>query len=182
MPGDSSQCNPSIMKPPPSSGEAQLVWCSPSRAFHQVRGGSGNTPLLWASYFNEVTMITALLADARCNTAAANDKGLGCLHQAAVSDSVDALKQLLSGVCEPARPPAGLLAETAGTETVLAGTETKNVWGETPLHLAAAAGHRRCVEVLLSAGANPYAADNWGRTAVDVAREICTPVYHLAAS
>ena len=47
----------------------------------------------------------------------------------------------------------------------------QNSWGESPMHLAAAAGHKRCVQALMDAGANYSTTDKWGRTPVDVGRE-----------
>eukprot|EP00729_Bicosta_minor_P016221 gene16221-19739_t len=119
-----------------------------------LRGGSGNTPLLWASYFNEKYLVQALLDDDRTDVNATNNKGLCCVHQAAVSDSVDTLK---------------LLLQVLSSQQQL--FDSQNSWGESPMHLAAAAGHKRCVQALMDAGANYSTTDKWGRTPVDVGRE-----------
>lgn len=47
------------------------------------------------SFLNGVLLYKALLDDDRTDVNATNNKGLCCVHQAAVSDSVDTLKLLL---------------------------------------------------------------------------------------
>ncbi|KAJ3060938.1 hypothetical protein HDU98_003129 [Podochytrium sp. JEL0797] len=46
-----------------------------------------------------------------------------------------------------------------------------NTWKETPLHLAAASGHKRVVLLLLSFNSDTSARDKWARTPARVARE-----------
>nr|XP_008122633.1 PREDICTED: ankyrin repeat and SAM domain-containing protein 4B [Anolis carolinensis] len=46
-----------------------------------------------------------------------------------------------------------------------------DIWGNTPLHLAAANGHLHCVSFLITFGANIFALDNDMRSPLDVGRQ-----------
>ena len=117
------------------------------------RDDKGNTALSWAAYFDETRLIEALLLDPRVDPAATNKRGLSCVHTAAISNSVSALRLLL------AVPATAALRDS------------QNGWGETPLHLAAAAGHTSAVRVLLEAAAVSDTPDQWNRTACVVGAE-----------
>ena len=49
--------------------------------------------------------------------------------------------------------------------------DKQNDWGESPLHLAAAAGHQGAVTILLDHNASTVLRDKWGRTALLRAKE-----------
>eukprot|EP01126_Amoeba_proteus_P040762 TRINITY_DN4366_c0_g1_i1.p1 TRINITY_DN4366_c0_g1~~TRINITY_DN4366_c0_g1_i1.p1 ORF type:complete len:200 (+),score=34.68 TRINITY_DN4366_c0_g1_i1:34-600(+) len=92
----------------------------------------GYTALHHASYFDEHEIVRRLLEDKRIEWNAKTDTGLSCLHLTAMNNCIRTLKIILDSGIE--------------REELLS---LENMWNETPLHLAAASGHAKIVEVLL---------------------------------
>jgi ankyrin repeat protein len=111
----------------------------------------GDTVLHEAAAFDELDLFqAALTAGLSCLTA--NLRGQLPLHRAAAANSLRVL---------------AFLAETLPLEQLNAA----NGWGETALHLSAAAGHARAVALLTGAGADQTLRDRWGRVPFDVAHD-----------
>ena len=100
-------------------------------------------------------MFELLLNDSRTNATAQTKRGMTCLHQAAISNSLRVLDVLLGS-----KKAVGFVNEhcvklsnryCCSQCTSLLNLE--NQWGETAMHLAAAAGHARVLEKLVGAGA-----------------------------
>ena len=108
--------------------------------------------LHWACSCDELAVVSLLLDDSRVTRDARSTHGMTALHHAAVANAMRVLPVLLA-------------------DRSVFDMESTNEWGESPLHLAAAAGHKAAVRVLLDAGASVVAADRWGRTPSRVAQQ-----------
>eukprot|EP00041_Stephanoeca_diplocostata_P016662 m.328975 g.328975 ORF g.328975 m.328975 type:complete len:288 (+) comp20439_c0_seq3:146-1009(+) len=115
-----------------------------------------------------------------------DDKGYSAHHWSAYADDGDVLEVLLQydhkapwtlltkkgetvlhvASCNGSNRAVALLLKQ-GTHN----TSAVNRFGETPLHLAAAANHTDTVQKLLAANADAGAQDQWGRTALVVAHQ-----------
>ena len=104
----------------------------------------GSTPLLWASYKDDLAAADRLIR-AGANVNAANDLGVTPLWTASQNGSVAMVKRLLEA---GANPNLALLA------------------GETPVMVAARSGYPEIVEMLLAKGASPNAHGARGQTAL----------------
>jgi ankyrin repeat protein len=58
--------------------------------------------------------------------------------------------------------------------------DSRNVHGDTPLHIAAARGNKLVVETLLRKGANPKIKNKSGATVLDIAHECCRHIISKA--
>uniref|UniRef100_H9GCC2 SAM domain-containing protein n=1 Tax=Anolis carolinensis TaxID=28377 RepID=H9GCC2_ANOCA len=76
-------------------------------------------------------------------------------HHAAADGNLELLKECLSPLCFFVSPRGD--------------PDKCDIWGNTPLHLAAANGHIHCVSFLITFGANIFALDNDMRSPLDVA-------------
>ena len=107
----------------------------------------------YASQNNDVPMLRYLV-HSRSNPATCflvrNKRGNNVVHQASLSASFAALEFLLS------------------FEDHRKCIDDTNVWEETPLHLAAQSGDKKCLDLLKQAGADASKKDKWGRTAEEV--------------
>lgn len=115
----------------------------------------GNTLAHVAAESDEAECILALAACPAWSADARNARGMSALHVASQANAPRSVRALID----------------AG-----AALDAINEWRETPLHLAAAAGHAQVVDVLLAASdlrgyAWGEALDRWGRSATHVARE-----------
>jgi len=106
--------------------------------------GDGSTPLLWASYHDDIEKVDALLR-AGANVNAANDLGATPLWAACQNGSEAMVRKLLAA---GANPNLALLA------------------GETPLMVAARSGYAGIVEQLLNKDASVSARGARGQTAL----------------
>jgi len=104
----------------------------------------GSTPLLWASYKDDLASVDRLIR-AGANVNAANDLGVNAIFAASQNGSAPMVKRLLDA---GANPNLALLA------------------GETPLMVAARSGYPDIVEMLLAKKANPNAHGARGQTAL----------------
>jgi len=104
----------------------------------------GSTPLLWASYKDDLAAADRLIR-AGANVNAANDLGVTPLWTASQNGSAAMVKRLLEA---GANPNLALLA------------------GETPVIIAARSGYPEVVELLLAKNANPNAHGARGQTAL----------------
>jgi ankyrin repeat protein len=104
----------------------------------------GSTPLLWASYKDDLAAADRLIR-AGANVNAANDLGVTPLWTASQNGSVAMVKRLLEA---GANPNLALLA------------------GETPVMVAARSGYPEIVDTLLAKGASPNAHGARGQTAL----------------
>jgi ankyrin repeat protein len=110
----------------------------------EVPQADGSTPLLWASYHDDLKTADELIrGGAKVN--AANDLGVTPLWAASENGSAPMVRRLLAA---GANPNAALLS------------------GETPVMVAARSGHADVVELLLAKGANPNAHGTRGQTAL----------------
>ena len=50
-----------------------------------------------------------------------------------------------------------------------ANPDLQDIFGKSPLHVAAAKGNIAVIKPLIEGGANPYKKDKWGNTPLDVA-------------
>lgn len=113
----------------------------------------GYAPIHHAAYFDESQILKLLLDDSLVDPTTKTKKGLTCLHLAAIQNSLQAIDVILK-----IKRSANLLDIT-------------NDWKESPLHVAAAAGHANVVKRLLTHGADATGRDKWNRTPLMVARE-----------
>ena len=97
----------------------------------------GTTPLMIASALQNYSSVKLLLKEG-ANVNAQDSKGDTVLHNTAEKGDTEMLKELLSGANHP-------------------NLECANLYGCTPLHLAAQNGHLKTADILLSKGANPNA-------------------------
>src|SRR5215472_12680098 len=104
----------------------------------------GSTPLLWASYKDDLAAADKLIR-AGANVNAANDLGVTPLWAASQNGSVTMVTRLLAA---GANPNLALLA------------------GETPVMVASRSGYPDVVELLLAKGASPNAHGARGQTAL----------------
>eukprot|EP01125_Pyxidicula_operculata_P022924 TRINITY_DN9688_c0_g1_i1.p1 TRINITY_DN9688_c0_g1~~TRINITY_DN9688_c0_g1_i1.p1 ORF type:complete len:361 (+),score=81.08 TRINITY_DN9688_c0_g1_i1:145-1227(+) len=118
----------------------------------------GFTALHYASDLDEIESFKVLLekgkADIHLKT---KNKGLTCLHLASMSNSLRVLKFILM--------------ELYSDTQVIPLIDQVNDWGESALHLAAAAGNVEVIEILISKGANADIYDKWKRLPLTVAKE-----------
>jgi len=117
------------------------------------------TPLHLAYQGGHHAMVKALLAAGASRTAQRCDS-FSCLHVAAQGGHLACVTLLIG------RPNNQKMS--------LAEIDARNVFGATPLFMAALKGHRYCCAALLAAGADPAAASHGGFTALDIARH-CHP-------
>ena len=106
-----------------------------------------------AACCDEAAVIAELLRDHRVDCLARSKNGATVLHHAAASNSLNTLRAL------------------AGSSGYSSLVQTTNEWGETPLHLAEAAGHTAAIRLLIDSGADLHAKDSWARTPSQVSKE-----------
>jgi ankyrin repeat protein len=99
----------------------------------------------WSAYNDEIDKFREISQRDPCQLLTQSKNGNNCLHVAAGANSLRVLRYLMD------LPIPTLL-------------ESVNSWGETPLHVSAAAGNREVLNILLEAGANCLLRDRWGRT------------------
>lgn len=125
----------------------------------------GSTPLLWASYFDEVELVETLLA-AGASPTSANRFGATPLHYACLNGSARAIAALIAHGADPNEVRAG------GETALMTATRTGNLdavqtlveagadleatlpGGQTAIMWAASEGHRDVVAYLIEAGAD----------------------------
>ena len=117
------------------------------------------TPLHTACQGGHHAMVKALLAAGASRTAH-NSISFSCLHAAAQGGHL-ACVTLLIGRPENQKMSAAEI-------------DARDVYGRTPLILAAQFGHRYCCAALLAAGADPAVVTIYGLTALDAAKD-CHP-------
>ncbi len=118
------------------------------------RTEDGFTPLTLAAFFSQPKILELLLeAGADPNQATENAMKLRPLHSAAAVSEPDVAMTLTR-----------LLLEFGADPNV------QQQGGWTPLHAAAAQGHRELVEMLMAQGADPYARNNEGLTPMEAAK------------
>ncbi|XP_038061660.1 E3 ubiquitin-protein ligase MIB2-like [Patiria miniata] len=140
----------------------------------------GHTPLTLASAQNKEQIILWLINDQRTDLRQVNKKGLNSLHQAVLCGSTFAVEGILRkspdmiNVARTDGHTALHLAALNGlTEITLilvkqvnCNKELKNNVGKTALHLAIDKTHDKCMEALVTNGANVNAQDNDGNTSL----------------
>ena len=110
--------------------------------------------LCWAAVSDELECVRLLLEDGRASLHSRSAHGMSVLHHAASSASIRTLR---------------LLLEQSVSNAV---TNAVNEWDETPVHLAAASGHKTSIECRVAAGADLKLQDRWGRTPAMVAEAL----------
>jgi ankyrin repeat protein len=144
------------MKAASSHNHSQFYALLQDGADVNVHDQQGMTPLMAASFAENVEIVKALLD----HGARVNDQdidGRTALHYAAEKRlATDAVPTLLKAKADV---------------NLKSGPTAKYLPGATPLIIAASAGNERAVEFLLNAGADPNARTTSGLTALDVARQ-----------
>ena len=147
------------------------------------RDETGWTPLHWACTNGDVDMVRMLISEFQADTTLQDRWGYTPLHEAADwGDGEVALTLITEFGCDANLPNniegftslhkacqcgrANVVRMIGKHASVLA--TTKN--GDTPLHIAAARGHKECVEALLQLDAPIMLRNAAGKTARDIAR------------
>lgn len=124
---------------------------------HAADPETGQSALLFAAQADEPVIAALLVRRDPQTQFATNKRGNGLAHIAAAANSLRVLRDVLDGsLC------SGVAAHISA----------RNLWRETPLHLAVSAGHREAVALLVAAGAAMDAGDQWHRTPIDIACEV----------
>lgn len=150
----------------------------------EQRDEKGYTPLHWASFSGDRSLVDALLREVPPETARrlisdnANHGRQSCIHFAALNGHLSLVKRFLS-LCPPVlnlpdgeqSTPliyAALRGQTAVVEWILAqpgvAVDCVDVSGRTPLLMASSVGHFNVVQALLHAGADPRIRDSSGNS------------------
>ena len=88
------------------------------------------------------------------------------LHLAVLSGNVEVVQVLIESVVEAGKPADAFLAENDEYPLHEIGQYTKEIAGQTALHLAIGLNNSSMIDVLLNHGASPFAKDRAGETAL----------------
>lgn len=148
------------------------------------RDSKGRTPLLWAANNGHEDVIEILMqGEYGVDRMSKDNKQRSALSLACGGGHTDTVKALIKYQCGgdeedvdgwtplawslERRSPQTVEALLSGQEIEL---DRKDYRGRTALMQAASYGYAEVLQMLLDQGADPYIADNYGQTALDVAR------------
>ncbi len=120
-------------------------------------GMEEGSPLMLAAFMGQVEFLRLFLEAGADVNLAMPIGGETALHMAAVANRSAAAKLLLDGGADPN------LRANSGVETNMFDGSVK-LWGETPLHFAAAYGDEEMILAMLLAGADRMAPNSHGET------------------
>lgn len=148
-----------------------------------IRSITGVTALHVAARFSRIAIIKSLILSGS-DVLAATNEGNTSLHVAGMYASAEAAVALLEGKAEPneTRPGDGatplrcaVTSDVQSTDKIMALLEfgaipnTRNLWGDTPLHLAVTLGRIDQIKLLVSADALVNVRRNDGNTPIHLA-------------
>mmetsp|Transcript_2025 Transcript_2025/g.2890 ORF Transcript_2025/g.2890 Transcript_2025/m.2890 type:complete len:415 (+) Transcript_2025:27-1271(+) len=133
---------------------AALLDGSDSSAYLKEVDSNRYTALHWAAHCDEIGMLKQLL-DAKADPYAVTKRSETYLHRASARNSLRIVRAIRSG-------------QIQNSKNLI---DCKNEWGETAMHLAAAAGFVDVIKELVHAKASVDASDKWGRSPLKVASE-----------
>jgi ankyrin repeat protein len=125
-------------------------------------GMSEGSPLTLAAYCGKLELLQLLLAAGADPNLSLPGGGETALHMAAVRSHTEAVLLLLHAAANP-----NLHAKSGVVTSMFDGSA--RVWGETPLHYAAAYGDEAMVQAMLQAGADRQARNVHGETPMEYA-------------
>ncbi len=138
---------------------------------------AGRTPLMFAAESGRTDVVRAVLGRG-ADLAATDEEGWTALKLAAYEGRADVVSLLAGKVEQSTLDQVLLVASFKGDPAVIdqllnhgAYINTRSPQNLTPLMIAAQAGHRDAVRLLLQNQANPYALDDSERTAANLAEE-----------
>lgn len=134
------------------AGQLEICQCLLSNGkaplgFIDVKDDGGWTPLVWSCEFRHAD-VTSFLLEKRADPLLRDIEENIALHWAAYSGSEEISERLLDYGCD---------------------VNCVNVYGDTPLHVAARQNNLQCVMLFLSRGAKPETANGAGQQALDCA-------------
>ena len=125
-------------------------------------GMSEGSPLTLAAYSGKLELLQLLLAAGADPNLSLPGGGESALHMAAVTNHTDAVLLLLHAAANP-----NLHAKSGIVTSMFDGSV--RLWGETPLHYAAAYGDEAMVQAMVQAGADRQARNAHGETPLEYA-------------
>jgi ankyrin repeat protein len=120
-------------------------------------GMSEGSPLMLAAFMGQVELLRLFLAAGADVNLAMPSGGESALHMAAVANKSAAAKVLLDAGADP-----NVSAKSDVGTSMFDGNV--KLWGETPLHFAAAYGDEEMIQAMLLAGADREAPNRHGET------------------
>jgi cytohesin len=144
-------------------GHFQMArWLIERGAEIDYTGMSEGSPLTLAAFMGQVEFLRLFLAAGANVNLAMPAGGEAALHMAAVARQTAAAKLLLDAGADPN------LHAKSGVATSMFDGNVK-LWGETPLHYAAAYGDEEMIQAMLLAGADREALNAHGETPLEYA-------------
>jgi uncharacterized protein len=125
-------------------------------------GMGEGTPLMLAGFMGQLEFVRLFLEAGANACLAMPESGETALHMAAVAGKTAAVKMLLDAGGDPN------LHAKSGVATSMFDGNVK-LWGETPLHFAAAYGDEKMIEAMIAVGADKAALNTHGETPLSYA-------------
>jgi ankyrin repeat protein/tRNA A-37 threonylcarbamoyl transferase component Bud32 len=177
------------------SGGGMVIWLWKKGADLEAQDQSGLTPLHWCDEKTKMALEKSGQSLLRVPTSTTSGSAtwslIDNLHQACVDGNVSQVAAMIEAAASSSSSSLSSSQQCLSVDSRLSASilhdviETRSLEGKNALHMAVEGGHGECVRLLLEAGANPDAEEEYGNTplilAVNYCRGDCPDIVALLA-